>query len=156
MSALIVWFVTGRPFFLLFYLLPKKLQLDHLCCWYYNFSFYFFLFFLVFVLDFFCRSLICFWFHNSIPIYQISYFLILSLFFLFLFISYSFYKGFIWFNFILQFKLMVLSFSIWSLFWFLIIFLGPFIKVIILFNFTLQSIFLYQFWFSFFWFLWVF
>jgi hypothetical protein len=52
--------------------------------------------------------------------------------------------------------LMVLSFSIWSLFWFLIIFLGPFIKVIILFNFILQSIFLYQFWFSFFWFLWVF
>jgi hypothetical protein len=52
--------------------------------------------------------------------------------------------------------LMVLSFSIWSLFWFLIIFLGPFIKVIILFNFTLQSIFLYQFWFLFFWFLWVF
>ena len=29
-------------FFLLFFLLPQKLQVDPLCCWYFNFSPYFF------------------------------------------------------------------------------------------------------------------
>jgi hypothetical protein len=64
----------------------------------------------------FCISFF-FQFHQWIPIYQILYFSIWSLFFEFLiFYLNHFVKVLLIFNFFLQFKLMVLYFSIWSSF----------------------------------------
>jgi len=65
----------------------------------------------------FCIIFIYFQFHHSIPIYKILYSPMRSLFFGF----FIFFLGFIVrvlviFNFIIQFKLMVLFFSIWSSF----------------------------------------
>jgi hypothetical protein len=57
-----------------------------------------------------CRSFICFQFHPSIPIYHILHSPIRSSFFFLLFFLGSFIKDLLVFNFILQFKLMVLYF----------------------------------------------
>jgi hypothetical protein len=67
----------------------------------------------------FCRSFICFQFHLSIIFYQILYFSTWSLLFWFWFFFFSpFIKVLLVFNFIIQFKLMVLCFSIWPLFFY--------------------------------------
>jgi hypothetical protein len=72
----------------------------------------------------FCRSFIFFQFHIWILIYQLLYSPIWSSFFEFLiFYLGHFIKVLLVFNFIIQFKFLVLCFSIWSLlFWFLILF----------------------------------
>ena len=65
---------------------------------------------------FFYKSLICFQFYSSIPIYQILYYPLWSSFYGFLiFIISHFIKNLVIFYFILQFKLLVLYFLICSL-----------------------------------------
>jgi hypothetical protein len=94
-------------FSFLFFLLPQELHLGPVCFLYFNFSPYFF----NFCFWSFYRSFICFQFHHSIPIYQILYFLIWSLFFLFLIVFFDFFvKVLLVFNFILQSKLVLIFF----------------------------------------------
>jgi len=123
-STRIVQFVVNWPFSFLFFLLHQELHLGPICYLYFNFSPYFF----NFCSWSFYRSFICFQFRPSIPIYQILYFLIWSLFFLFLIFFFDFFvKVLLVFNFIIQSKLMVLCFSIWFLFFLFLVFFVAFL-----------------------------
>jgi hypothetical protein len=142
-SPVVIWFVINEPFFFLFSLLPENYMLTiFVVC----ISTSILTLLIFFLSCHFCINFICFQFYYSISIYQILYSPIWSSFFWFLIFFLGFFiKVLLVFNFIIQFKLMVLCFLIWSLlFWFLIFFLDSFVKVIILFNFTLQlKIFFY-------------
>jgi hypothetical protein len=93
-----------------FYLFFEKLQLGLLGCGYFNFSFIFLI--SIFLSWPFYKNFICFQFHLSILNYQILYCPMWYSFFGFLiFILSTFVKVLIVFNFIIQFKLMVLFFK---------------------------------------------
>ena len=113
MSTLVVWFVVGESFFFFFFSL-FSLENYSLTLFVIDISISV-LILLIYIFCFwpFCKSFICFQFHPSISIYQKLYFPIWFLFFWFLFFSLSpFIKVLVVFNFILQFKLMVLCFPI--------------------------------------------
>ena len=100
-----------RSFCMVYFLvfLKKKLQFNPLDCLHLNFNSYFFLFIIIGL-----GLFVCFQFHHSISIYWILYSWIWSLLFGFLiFILGHFVKKLVVFNFIIQFKLIVLCFLIW-------------------------------------------
>jgi hypothetical protein len=107
-SAVVEWFVTRRPFFFLFlffFLLPKKLNIDHLYCWYFNLSSDSFNFKFLFLI--FYKSFICFQFRSSISIWHIIFFkLVLILLISNFFLDY-FIKNLLIFNFILYSKIYI-------------------------------------------------
>jgi hypothetical protein len=150
MFSIVVQFVINGPFFFHFLSFPlQKLQFYPLGCWYFNSNPIILISHILSSL--FCKNLVCFQFYHWISIYQILYSPIWSSFFGFLFFCFSlFVKVLMVFNFIIQFKLMVLCFSILSSLFYFLIFSQPFCKGYYSFQFhsliTTLFLFLCQFW----------
>jgi hypothetical protein len=107
-SATVEWFVTRKPFlfsFLVVFLLPKKLYIDHLYCWYFNLSFYSFNFKFLFLI--FYKSFICFQFRSLISIWHIIFFKLVLIFLISNFFLDYFIKNLLIFNFILYSKIYI-------------------------------------------------
>jgi len=100
MSTTVKWFVIGRLYFFLSFFLSnlKKVLVDFLCFWYFDFISYSWLFY---------KCFICFQFSPYNHNLSYFYFLIRFLFFWFLIFFYLSIKVLLFLNFIIQSKFMV-------------------------------------------------
>jgi hypothetical protein len=152
MSSIVVQFVANE-FFPSLSFPPSKVTTLPSCCWYFNFSPIILISHILSWL--FCKNFICFQFYHWILIYQILYFPIWSSFSGFLIFYFSlFIKVLLVFNFIIQFKLIVLCFSLLSSLFYFLNFSRSFCKNYYSFQFhsliTTLFLFLCQFWTPFF------